>query len=400
VKITDLPYVQKLLQNFEAKPGLASKFSPKALLSRYAKTKVYHPVPFSESERADSFRELREAGIDIEVKELHTIDGNKIAMWFGKRPEKKAPTKIFFHGRKSHIGHLVNEAKKAYEDGYNVCMFSYRGHSGNEGYPSEAGVINDAMAVFEELIDQRKIPAESIDIEAESFGCSVALHALAKRSLEVNRDFHYNVFNDEPLGVKLGRVKERFNHITLKSPFSSIREMSKYEMTWLPHALKKWFLDDMWNNLEAVRHLANVKHITFLHGDKDTQVPIQESRKLFEQVRALGIPANFITASGETHRFQKQTKSYIEENMLQASLPYKGNYAHISDGVKTHQASDGQEHAVDVPMPIGTPVYAMRPGRVLKIIDNNPDINESEQVFNFDGMNEVIIEDSEGVTHE
>ncbi len=385
--------------------SLLDIFNPCKLFTKLANKLLYHPQAINPLALLVKLNKLKEAGLNIEQKFLKTVDDQFVRMWFAKNPNPNAPTKIYFHGNAGDITRFTEYAIKDFQDGYNVCLTSYRGFSNTNGIPTEQGLINDALAVFEDLIDKRGIPANTIDIEAASLGCAVALNALKARSKLKNPDFHQLELKlEEPLvWQKLNaKLNERFNHVTLFSPFASVKSLAKYKLKFIPNFIKQWFINDIWNNVSAIKDLFNISNIRIYHGTNDEVVPIAEGQKLFEAIRERCKAADFIVVKGNDHHSSLSSYSANlkrEQQTHECLLPFDESkyHLHISENKMSHIEKYGYQHAIDIPMPIGSPIYAARAGTVVSIIDHNLDIDPKQKSLDSSQLNEVVIVGDDGL---
>ena len=72
--------------------------------------------------------------MDVEERVLKTPDGARVITWYGKaRPGK--PTLLYFHGNAGSLAVRAERIRRFMDEGWGVCMMSYRGYSGSKGSP-------------------------------------------------------------------------------------------------------------------------------------------------------------------------------------------------------------------------------------------------------------------------
>lgn len=230
-------------------------------------TQIYRPRAYGREEFAKLRTVLGSAGVrNLELETLNTDEGHSIQVFYAPQisPTTLQPTggqsktKIFFHGNADDIGYLAGRAIDAYKEGYNICLTSYRGYSGNPGEPSQEGLIADGTRALNFLFNEKSIKPEDLDLEAHSLGCAVAIHCLAELQVEINK-------------------------LVLFAPFASVRRSTARFLRKFTGPLAPWFAkrlcNDYWNNLEALPKV-KAKRVEIIHGEKDTVTPIDDSLDL------------------------------------------------------------------------------------------------------------------------
>lgn len=90
---------------------------------------------------------------------------------------------------------------------------------------------------------------------------------------------------------------------------------------------------------------------------------------------------------------------YIEGEFPVAGRSWISQTFARNPDTSTHWPHHGMEHAIDIAAPIGTPVLAMRPGRVVRLRDGWPDFPcGRKRSLRNSADNTVYIEDETGVT--
>lgn len=164
-----------------------------------------------------------------------------------------------------------------------VLTFDYRGYGLSSGQPSEPGLITDALAVADWALHTAGIPPERIVIFGQSLGSAVAIalaHELAGPQREPNNKTHfaglvvtatfsdiaqltatYRIGGFIPVLSPVARVPPLFNFFT-----------SRLQSTW----------DNMRRLGEFIRG-AERYHVTLLHAEDDTDIPMEHSVQLFRE---------------------------------------------------------------------------------------------------------------------
>lgn len=106
--------------------------------------------------------------------EAPSSDGLTLHAYF-LPPRGKNPIVIFFHGNASHPAWTSYKTEKLRESGYGVLLASYRGYSGNPGYPDEQGLYADARAQLGWLDAQADWADNPRVYYGESLGSGVAV---------------------------------------------------------------------------------------------------------------------------------------------------------------------------------------------------------------------------------
>ena len=149
--------------------------------------------------------------MDVEERVLKTPDGARVITWYGKAQPGK-PTLLYFHGNAGSLAVRAERIRRFMNEGWGVCMMSYRGYSGSKGSPTETANVADARLAYGALVQDGVDPA-SIILYGESLGSGVAVRLATER----------------PTGG-----------IILDAPYTSILEVAEQAYPFLPvrHFLK------------------------------------------------------------------------------------------------------------------------------------------------------------------
>ena len=157
-------------------------------------------------------------GLDFEKVLLKTEDDVELDGWF--IPAKNAEfTILFCHGNGGNIAHRLDSINIFNKLGLNCLIFDYRGYGNSRGKPSEEGTYRDAMAAYEWLRHQKKLPAQKIILFGRSFGGSIAAYLTGKveaRGLIVESGFtSYADIGQKFYPYMAVRLFARFNYNTI-----------------------------------------------------------------------------------------------------------------------------------------------------------------------------------------
>lgn len=261
---------------------------PFAVLIALQRSLIYHP----RRETPDRVRAEEAFGSQLLPVEVPTTGGMTLHGWLipavgesdelsGSQPRDAVadwrPLAIWFCGNGGHRGHRLTDLKLLNQLGCHALIVDYRGYAENEGAPSESGIVADARDVWTFATKSLGVPAERILLFGESLGGGVAVQAAAD----------------------LGRRGIAPRGLILEATFSSLVDAAAYHYPWLP---VRWALIDRY---ESTKHIPDVKcPVLMLHGRKDSIVPFEQGRRLFEAApptSASGIAKEFVELPDADH---------------------------------------------------------------------------------------------------
>jgi uncharacterized protein len=194
---------------------------------------------------------------------LDTADGERVIVWHVP-PRGDKPVVLYFHGNGASLRWRVDRFRALTADGTGLVALSYRGYGGSSGRPTEAGLINDALAAY--AFAAARYPAERIVLWGESLGSGVAVPLAAEK----------------PVG-----------RIVLQSPFTSAADVGAQRYWFLP--VRLLMKDQFRSDLRIGKVTAPV---LVLHGDRDDVVPIALGERLYGLINA---PKRFVRFPGGGH---------------------------------------------------------------------------------------------------
>ena len=103
-----------------------------------------------------------------------TVDSDiRIFGWFVDAGPNR-PVLLWCHGNAGNISHRLPNISELHRRGISIMIFDYRGYGKSTGTPSEAGLYQDALAVYEFLLTQKMVDPKRLIIFGRSLGTSVA----------------------------------------------------------------------------------------------------------------------------------------------------------------------------------------------------------------------------------
>lgn len=191
-----------------------------------------------------------DAGLrDFSVIQVPTTDGLMLDGWY--RPaDAGLPTIVLLPGNAGHPGLRADKAAALAAAGYGVLIAGYRGYAGNPGSPSLKGLLADAAACLDYLVE-RGISGQRVVLYGESLGTGFAIALAAQR---------------------------RVARLILESPFTSLQAVAQARYPWAPVGLL------FRHRLDCRAAFAQIRApILILHGRADRTIPV----RLGEQLEAL-----------------------------------------------------------------------------------------------------------------
>ncbi|MGB3717904.1 MAG: alpha/beta hydrolase [Candidatus Promineifilaceae bacterium] len=187
-------------------------------------------------------------GLEYEEVSPETADGLVLSGWYLPAME---PTHalLYCHGNAGDIRDWVHAAPPFVEAGVSVLIFDYRGYGRSQGSPSEEGLYQDGEAVWSWLEKRALKEGVPASILGKSLGSAVACHLAARK---------------QPVSL------------VLDSAFTSMREVVARNVPWAPPGT----IPKLFESLERAPEISCPALV--LHGGRDSLVPPEQGRRLFQ----------------------------------------------------------------------------------------------------------------------
>ena len=178
---------------------------------------------------------------------LTAADGVHITAWFAA-PQGDKPIIVFFHGNGGSLRYSAARFRKLIGAGIGLVALEYRGYGGNEGSPSESGLIADGEAAY--AYAAAHYPVSQIVIWGQSLGSGVAVAIAAEKPV---------------------------SRLILEAPFTSAAAVASERYWYIPVGLL------MKDQFHSDRLIQKIKApLLILHGVKDRVVPYAMGERLYE----------------------------------------------------------------------------------------------------------------------
>lgn len=205
---------------------------------------ILFPAPSGyEAPAAVGLQEVREVP-------LETADGERVMTWRTGRPGEHGgrPLVLFFHGNGDRLPSLADHIRHWQGRGLDVVLATYRGYPGSTGEPSEAALVDDSVAIFDDVVAEGVRP-QDILVAGFSLGSAVATAVAAKRPSA---------------------------GLFLQAPMSGIDEVASHHYPYLP---VRPLMKDPFRSIDRIGQVD--APVFIVHGALDGLVPPRFGRRLF-----------------------------------------------------------------------------------------------------------------------
>jgi hypothetical protein len=169
---------------------------------------------------------------------------------------------IYSHGNAGWIGYLLDSTSiNALSKYGSVFMYDYRGYGISSGKPSEEGVYNDIMSVWNYLVNDKKISPRKIIIYGHSLGSAISTKLVKKlcMSKKLSKDL-------------LPKA------LILEAPFVNIKKIAK---KFVPSFVTNFVVCNF-DNEKCIKNINNKVPIYILHSKNDEIIPYEHGCHLSE----------------------------------------------------------------------------------------------------------------------
>jgi uncharacterized protein len=215
-----------------------------------------------------------------------SADGTRLHGWFIEHPTPQAVV-LYLHGNGDHVAFL-GPYLKILRDELRLSLFAidYRGWGRSEGRPAEAGIMADARAAHDWLLNRTGLSAAQVVLFGRSLGGGVAVDLAAERGAR---------------------------GIVLQNTFTNIPDVAARLFPWIPVRLL------MTNRYDSLSKIGQYEGPAFFsHGTDDTLVPYELGRKLYDATPG---PKEFFVIAGGGHNSPEPPEYYGELDRWLSTLP-------------------------------------------------------------------------------
>ena len=230
------------------------------MLSDLERSMIYYPAVYPEG-----YWNPEDFGVEVEDCWFTSEDDVRLHGWFASA-DTATQTLLWFHGNAGNITHRLDNIRLLHDRGINVFIFDYRGYGRSEGEPDEQGLYADGRAAYDYIINERSIRPDDIIFFGRSLGTAIAIDVAHDRT---------------PRGL------------ILESAFTDAKAMARVIMPLVPIGA---VIKTKFDSIGKIKELRIP--VLFIHGDRDSIIPYELGRKLFE---AANEPKEFYSIPGADH---------------------------------------------------------------------------------------------------
>lgn len=193
-------------------------------------------------------------------------DGTKLHGWYVRHSQPKAHA-LLMHGNAGNVTVMAESLRVLNQrHGLSVLALDYRGYGKSEGTPSEQGILLDGRAARRWLAEREGIAETDVLLMGQSLGGGVAVDLAAK---------------------------DGCRGLVLASTFTSIPDVAKHHLSWLP---MQWLLATKMDSLSKIKEYHGP--LLLAHGNADEVIPYKQGIQLYEAAPG---PKKMITNPGGKH---------------------------------------------------------------------------------------------------
>lgn len=219
---------------------------------------IYHPAPYPEGD-------WNPAGLAFEDAYFAAEDGTELHGWMVPAARPIA-TVLFSHGNAGNLAGRADNVRLLVGRGLSVFIYDYRGYGRSQGSPSEAGLYRDAVAAYDHLVRFDDVDRDRVVLFGRSLGAAVTCELALRRPAAA---------------------------VLLESAFTSAPDMAGRV---LPIPGLRHLVGQRFASIEKVGRIE--APIFILHGNRDSIIPFEMGRRLFEAARE---PKRFLEIDGADH---------------------------------------------------------------------------------------------------
>lgn len=205
-------------------------------------------------------------GIKYQEEFVTTADGTMLHGWLLKSEKPAAGTVIFLHGNAQNISYHIASVGWLVKEGFDVFLYDYRGFGKSEGESNFNNAISDFSDVLSHLRSGLPESEQQFIVFGQSLGAALTI-----------------------AGVHAHHSEKSIKAVILDSAFSGFRTIAREKLgllfSWPAVAdLFALTVPEKPVLTELIPELSPLP-ILFIHGGKDSIVPVTHTILLYEKAR-------------------------------------------------------------------------------------------------------------------
>jgi uncharacterized protein len=206
-----------------------------------------------------------------------------------------APVILTCAGYRARRSDLLGIASALWRAGFTVLQFDYTGY-GDEPGPVTLGYweLADARAALRYL--RQRFPAAPLGVMGFSMGAAIAI-MLAAREPEVRAVFADSPFTDQTAVVRYHVGRELHLDTSQQGEW-----LARVVLSLVNRRLSRLFGFRL-TDVQPLRDVALIapRPLTLVHGEADTIIPVEHTRRMAAAARAAGVPVETLYVPGAGH---------------------------------------------------------------------------------------------------
>lgn len=201
----------------------------------------------------------------------------------------RRPTILHVHGNAGSLRGHIYFTEYLPDAGFNVLIFDYRGYGESEGSGlNRRALIADTDAALDYLLTRADVDRDRIGMYGQSLGGAIGLNVMARRT--------------------------EIRAAVIESAFTSWRDMAADALRLGPvgRILAFWLIRDHDRPIDAMGKID--RPILLVHGDRDSIVPVEHSRRL--RAASRGGSATLVEYRGGDHNSLRDSHPEIEAEVV------------------------------------------------------------------------------------
>lgn len=205
---------------------------------------VFSPKKTLKETPADFNLNYEEVWIDLPNK-------NKLYGWYILADTKTDNNIIYLHGTKGNVSTYLPGIEQLHKVGANILIVDYEGFGRSTGTALIKNTINDALAMYDYLVNKKNIKPDKINLFGYSYGGAIVVELALKRTVHA---------------------------VLLESTFSSLKKISRLKYSRVASAFIPSGLLNTKRNIKLIKVPVIVSY-----ASNDKVIPITHSLDLYKE---------------------------------------------------------------------------------------------------------------------